>query len=90
MPDGVEATTDAELASACMLLGIVAVIVTLFYFVSNPDADVRSYSWGMVGSTLVIFNAVLIFGAVRDAAQEVIKEHFHGGESEHGERVRLT
>ena len=50
--------SSAELASSAMLLSIVAVVVTLFYFVNNKDADVRAYSWAMVSSTISIFLAV--------------------------------
>merc|ERR1719162_528439 len=44
-----------------MLLGTVTFQMTLWYLVHWPDKDIVLYTWRMLGDTVAIFAAVLLF-----------------------------
>lgn len=51
----------SNLTGACMLLGGVAFIMSLFYLVHHSDRDIRYHSWNVISKTVCIFVAVLLF-----------------------------
>eukprot|EP00746_Dinoflagellata_sp_MGD_P144566 gnl/MRDRNA2_/MRDRNA2_77284_c0_seq1.p1 gnl/MRDRNA2_/MRDRNA2_77284_c0~~gnl/MRDRNA2_/MRDRNA2_77284_c0_seq1.p1 ORF type:complete len:383 (-),score=67.66 gnl/MRDRNA2_/MRDRNA2_77284_c0_seq1:693-1841(-) len=58
--------------AALMLLGAVAFQMSLFYLVQNNDDDIRRYSWIVIGTTISIFSAVLLFEGMRGILETYI------------------
>merc|ERR1719326_2279027 len=52
-----------DIAISVMLLGSIGFQMGLFYILNHPDDDIKRYSWTVVGSTISIFCAVLLFQA---------------------------
>lgn len=48
-----------------MLLGMVAWIMSLFYFVNWPDEDVQQATWDTLSAMITIFCGVLLFSAIK-------------------------
>jgi hypothetical protein len=48
-----------------MLIGSVVFFMSLFYAVNHHDADMRRYTWIVMGTTISIFSSVLLFQGVR-------------------------
>jgi len=62
--------SSTDIQVACMLLGSVAFVMSLFYLVNYPDDDIRRYTWNIISTTISIFLAVLFFSGVN---QVIIK-----------------
>lgn len=58
-----EEVDPATLPVSMMLLGTITFQMTLWYLVHWPDRDIRMYTWRMLGDTISIFAAVMIFSA---------------------------
>jgi len=56
--------THADIQVACVVLGAVAIDVSLFDLVNWTDDDIRLYTWSILSMTISIFVAVLGFGAI--------------------------
>lgn len=70
-----EETEKVDLAVAVMLLGSVAVVMSLFYLVNHQDDDMRQYSWSVISSTIAIFTAVLMFEAINGIINKLMEIH---------------
>lgn len=52
-------------ALASVLLGTVAWVMCLFYYINSEDKDIRNTTWHTLSEMVSIFMAVLLFNAVR-------------------------
>lgn len=50
---------------ALMLVGMMAMGMSLFYLVNYPDEDIQQVTWTILSSTISLFCAVLIFSALK-------------------------
>jgi len=50
---------------ALMLMGMMAMSVSVFYLVNYPDEDIQQVTWTILSSTISLFCAVLIFSALK-------------------------
>jgi hypothetical protein len=77
---------STAVALSLTLLGMVAVVMSLFYLVNWPDEDIQRATWNILSSSLSIFGAVLIFSALKGITMIIFKEeqpdHGHGGTTE--------
>jgi hypothetical protein len=71
--------SGTAIALSLTLLGMVAVIMSLFYLVNWPDEDIQRATWNILSSTLSIFGAVLIFSALKGITMILFKEELHHG-----------
>eukprot|EP00928_Gymnodinium_smaydae_P038649 TRINITY_DN26613_c0_g4_i1.p1 TRINITY_DN26613_c0_g4~~TRINITY_DN26613_c0_g4_i1.p1 ORF type:complete len:575 (+),score=53.21 TRINITY_DN26613_c0_g4_i1:81-1805(+) len=78
-----------NLVAACMLLGGIVFVMSLFYLVHFPDKDIQRHSWSVISSTLSIFVAVLVFQALRGVMEVCIVEPLAESASD-GARVRIS
>jgi len=67
--------TMVDIQVACMLLGGVAFVITLFILVNWPDDDIRRYAWVLISSVTSIFVAVLIFSSVNEWVLSYAEEY---------------
>lgn len=58
--------SDISITEAVMLLGTVGFFVALFYLVNHYNKQVVLSTWQMMSTTVSIFCAVLIFGALKE------------------------
>jgi len=68
--------TDVDVGVGGMLLGSVAFVMLLFYFVNWQDDDIRRYAWSIISTTVSIFTSVLMFHGINDALMKILKEQF--------------
>lgn len=52
-------------AIALMLVGMMAMGISIFYLVNYPDEDIQQVTWTILSSTISLFCAVLIFSALK-------------------------
>jgi len=52
---------QVKVAVAVMLLGSITFQMSMFYLVNYPDEDIQRYSYQVIGMTISIFSAVLLF-----------------------------
>ncbi|CAE8624224.1 unnamed protein product, partial [Polarella glacialis] len=64
--------SDQEVAY--MLLGSVALVVSLFYFVNWDDDDIRLYTWSILSMTISIFTSVLMFHGLGEFLSAAVEE----------------
>jgi hypothetical protein len=66
----------AEMSSTIgfMLIGNVAFQMSLFYLVNHEDPDMQRYTWTVIGTTISIFSAVLLYGSVEGILHHYILE----------------
>jgi len=50
---------------ALMLVGMMAMGMSIFYLVNYPDEDIQQVTWTILSSTISLFCAVLIFSALK-------------------------
>eukprot|EP00440_Ansanella_granifera_P031168 gb/GFBE01033844.1/.p1 GENE.gb/GFBE01033844.1/~~gb/GFBE01033844.1/.p1 ORF type:complete len:265 (+),score=56.16 gb/GFBE01033844.1/:1-795(+) len=74
--------SGADLAVACMLLGTIAFIMSLFYLVNNHDEDVRQYSWEVLSTTIAIFTAVLSYQVLDGFVEFALKLMLTGSDED--------
>eukprot|EP00927_Polykrikos_kofoidii_P067467 TRINITY_DN6295_c0_g1_i2.p1 TRINITY_DN6295_c0_g1~~TRINITY_DN6295_c0_g1_i2.p1 ORF type:complete len:679 (+),score=95.37 TRINITY_DN6295_c0_g1_i2:295-2037(+) len=67
--------SEASRSVAVMLLGTVGWVMSLFYFVNWPDADIRQATWDMLSTMVCIFCAVLLFSVTKDTMVAFAGEH---------------
>eukprot|EP00746_Dinoflagellata_sp_MGD_P162513 gnl/MRDRNA2_/MRDRNA2_90105_c0_seq1.p1 gnl/MRDRNA2_/MRDRNA2_90105_c0~~gnl/MRDRNA2_/MRDRNA2_90105_c0_seq1.p1 ORF type:complete len:604 (+),score=68.02 gnl/MRDRNA2_/MRDRNA2_90105_c0_seq1:81-1892(+) len=60
-----EAPSATSTAVALMLVGMLAMGMSIFYFVNYPDPDIQQTTWTILSSTISLFCAVLIFSALK-------------------------
>jgi len=53
-------------AAAWMLLGMVVIIMSMFYLVNSPSSSIRDVTWRTLSGTLSIFCSVLIFHSIKE------------------------
>jgi hypothetical protein len=65
---------------AMMVFGTMAFVMTLFYFVNWPDADIQHATWCALSDMIAIFCAVLAFSAFSFALHDFAETdaHAHG------------
>lgn len=59
------APSATSTAVALMLVGMLAMGMSIFYFVNYPDPDIQQTTWTILSSTISLFCAVLIFSALK-------------------------
>merc|ERR1719203_103454 len=69
-----EVSRSVNTSLALMLLGSVAWVMSLFYFVNSADSDIRQATWETLNSMLSIFCAVLLFAATKDVSVDFFGE----------------
>jgi len=69
-----EEPSETTMAVSVMLLGSVTFQMVLWYLVHYPDKDIRMYTWRMLGDTISIFAAVLLFTALDGVVVNVFGE----------------
>jgi len=67
--------SDVDVGVGGMLLGSVAFVMMLFYFVNWQDDDIRRYSWSIISTTVSIFTAVLTFHGVNHALMSFLEKN---------------
>mmetsp|Transcript_24242 Transcript_24242/g.60542 ORF Transcript_24242/g.60542 Transcript_24242/m.60542 type:complete len:552 (-) Transcript_24242:165-1820(-) len=63
-----EEITDVEKTTSYLLIGFMVTNFVMLSLVIYPDANIRSYTWKMMSSTISIYLAVLLNNAIRDFA----------------------
>jgi hypothetical protein len=58
-----------------MLIGGVTFMMSLFYLVNHPDEDMKRYTWIVIGTTISIFAAVLLFQSVEGLMHHYVIEN---------------
>merc|ERR1719174_1639367 len=57
-----------------MLIGNVSFTMSLFYLVNHQDPDMQRYTWTVIGTTISIFSAVLLFQSVEGMLHHYVLE----------------
>lgn len=65
-------TSPVACSISVMLLGAITFQMLLFYLVNFYDPDVKRYSWRIIGSTIAIFAAVLLFQGANGVVEEYL------------------
>jgi len=66
--------SEVDVGVGGMLLGSVAFVMLLFYFVNWQDDDIRRYSWSIISTTVSIFTSVLMFHGINEAIVAFLEE----------------
>ncbi|CAE8622857.1 unnamed protein product [Polarella glacialis] len=59
-PPAAAPVLDADYEVACMLLGSVAFVMSLFYLLNHRDKEIKQYSWNVISTSICIFTGVHI------------------------------
>lgn len=75
-----------------MLLGMIAWVMSLFYFVNYPDPDVREATWTTLSAMIAIFCGVLLFSCLKASVSDFAGEEggHHGPPSMHNMYMNLA
>jgi len=71
---GTDSGTGTMRAVSLMLVGSVVFQLSLFYFSNHSDVGIRHYTWHIIGTTVSIFCAVLVFEAHEELVTALVIE----------------